>query len=167
MTVSAEKYAMNRRDFLVSAASAVGAATASASANVAEANAKSESESESESSSMGGPVSMVIEVNGQPHRVRLDVRTTLLDMLREHLHLTGSKKGCDQGQCGACTVHVDGRRVLACLTLAASVEASRFQRSRAWQMEVACIRCSGPLLSETAFNVDTARRARSCRPSPA
>jgi xanthine dehydrogenase YagT iron-sulfur-binding subunit len=57
-------------------------------------------------------------VNGKPHELRLDTRTTLLDALREHLHLTGTKKGCDQGQCGACTVIVDGRRINSCLTLA-------------------------------------------------
>jgi xanthine dehydrogenase YagT iron-sulfur-binding subunit len=58
-------------------------------------------------------------VNGQPRELELDTRTTLLDALREHLHLTGSKKGCDHGQCGACTVIVDGRRIVSCLTLAA------------------------------------------------
>jgi xanthine dehydrogenase YagT iron-sulfur-binding subunit len=62
-----------------------------------------------------------LTVNGRRERLRVDSRTALLDLLREQLGLTGSKKGCDHGQCGACTVHVGGRRVLSCLTLAASV----------------------------------------------
>ena len=57
-------------------------------------------------------------VNGQARNLEVDSRTTLLDVLREHLHLTGTKKGCDHGQCGACTVIVDGRRINSCLTLA-------------------------------------------------
>lgn len=64
------------------------------------------------------PQDVVLQVNGRSHRLALDPRTSLLDALRDHLTLTGSKKGCDHGQCGACTVHLDGRRVLSCLTLA-------------------------------------------------
>jgi xanthine dehydrogenase YagT iron-sulfur-binding subunit len=71
------------------------------------------------------PTSVRFAVNGASHDLSLDPRTTLLDALREHLDLTGSKKGCDHGQCGACTVLVDGRRVLSCLTLAATLEGSK------------------------------------------
>jgi xanthine dehydrogenase YagT iron-sulfur-binding subunit len=64
-------------------------------------------------------VKVELQVNGRSHLLTLDPRTTLLDALREHLALTGSKKGCDHGQCGACTVLIDGRRINSCLTLAA------------------------------------------------
>jgi xanthine dehydrogenase YagT iron-sulfur-binding subunit len=64
------------------------------------------------------PVTVELQINSRPHTLTLDPRTTLLDALREHLALTGSKKGCDHGQCGACTVLLEGRRINACLTLA-------------------------------------------------
>src|SRR2546427_7823316 len=68
------------------------------------------------------PLNVVLRINGTEHRLTLDPRTTLLDALREHLHLTGSKKGCGLGQCGACTVLIDGKRVKSCLSLAALVD---------------------------------------------
>jgi xanthine dehydrogenase YagT iron-sulfur-binding subunit len=67
-------------------------------------------------------INVTLKVNGESHQLRIDPRVTLLDALRERLHLTGSKKGCDHGACGACTVHLDGRRVLSCLTLAAMAQ---------------------------------------------
>ena len=67
-------------------------------------------------------IPVTLRVNGKNYDLRIDPRTTLLDCLREHLHLTGSKKGCDHGQCGACTVHINGRRMNSCLIFAAMHE---------------------------------------------
>ncbi|HEX2475099.1 MAG TPA: 2Fe-2S iron-sulfur cluster-binding protein [Lacipirellulaceae bacterium] len=71
-----------------------------------------------------GAVPVTLRINGKGHALRIDPRTTLLDCLRETVHLTGTKKGCDHGQCGACTVHVNGRRVISCLSLALVHEGS-------------------------------------------
>lgn len=70
----------------------------------------------------GATVRVSFQINGQPGAMEIDARASLLDMLRERLGLAGAKKGCDHGQCGACTVHIDGRRVASCLTLAAKVD---------------------------------------------
>lgn len=71
------------------------------------------------------PQKYVFDVNGQTHAMEIDPRTSLLDLLREQIGLNGAKKGCDHGQCGACTVHADGRRILSCLTIAAQAAGAR------------------------------------------
>jgi len=108
-----------RRKFLVNggtiaAASVIGtylpaqAGEAAQSVSTADANAPA----------IEGAVPLVLRVNGKDHQLRVDPRATLLDCIRETVAFTGTKKGCDHGQCGACTVHVNGRRVVSCLTLA-------------------------------------------------
>jgi xanthine dehydrogenase YagT iron-sulfur-binding subunit len=106
---------VDRRTFLNIAGSAAGVAPATFAEPALAQRSPSNAEPEATI-----PVTFV--VNGRTERLDLDPRTTLLDALRDTAGLTGSKKGCDHGQCGACTVHVDGQRILSCLTLAASVE---------------------------------------------
>jgi xanthine dehydrogenase YagT iron-sulfur-binding subunit len=106
--------AVSRRGFLGHAATVSAGVAALGSAAPAVAGAVAAPEK--------APDEVVLSVNGRDQRLRLDPRVTLLDALRDRLDLVGSKKGCDRGQCGACTVHVDGRRVLSCLTLAHAVQ---------------------------------------------
>jgi xanthine dehydrogenase YagT iron-sulfur-binding subunit len=107
---------LTRRSFL----SQVGAATAAtAIAPLATSTVTAEtSPAQGAAPAIPGTVPLSLRVNGQTHAIEVDPRATLLDTLRETLHLTGTKKGCDHGQCGACTVHVNGRRVNSCLALA-------------------------------------------------
>lgn len=107
-----------RRQILKGTAVAVGGAVAASQLAPAEAAAVARPAIPAEPVT----VSIRLRVNGTEHQLMVDPRTTLLDALRERLRLTGTKKGCDQGQCGACTVIIDGRRVTSCLTLAVMQE---------------------------------------------
>ncbi|MBB6144684.1 xanthine dehydrogenase YagT iron-sulfur-binding subunit [Silvibacterium bohemicum] len=119
---------LSRRAFLshvgaASVATAAGTVVPLAShASVAEAQTHVEA-----AQAIPGTVPVTLKVNGQTHSVQIDPRATLLDTLRETLHLTGTKKGCDHGQCGACTVHVNGRRVNSCLTFAAMLQTAAIE----------------------------------------
>src|SRR4051812_13042835 len=105
---------ITRREFLVTGASSAAAIAWSPPASAQRSSARPPSMSK-----------VSFEVNGKAQQLELDTRTTLLDALREHLHFTGTKKGCDQGQCGACTVIINGRRMVSCLTLAVMHEGDR------------------------------------------
>ena len=107
---TADDFPISRRGLLASGAASAAVVTVALPASAQAANDKNADRPPS--------ARVRFEVNGKPHDLELDTRTTLLDALREHLRLTGTKKGCDHGQCGACTVIVDGRRINSCLSLA-------------------------------------------------
>jgi len=154
----------SRRQFLkqftvTSAAMALGPQLISiSSANAAEKTAPISAEN---------AVDVHLKINGKDYALKLDPRTSLLDCLREHLHLTGSKKGCDHGQCGACTVHINGRRQLSCLSFAALHEGDEIttiegigQPEKLHPMQAAFVKCdayqcgyctSGQIMSAVAL----------------
>jgi xanthine dehydrogenase YagT iron-sulfur-binding subunit len=106
---------ISRRDLLIAAGASVAATSALG-------PAQAQTKTAAASASVG--VTVALKVNGSVRTLELDTRTTLLDALRDHMRLTGTKKGCDHGQCGACTVLVDGQRINSCLTLAVMHEGS-------------------------------------------
>jgi xanthine dehydrogenase YagT iron-sulfur-binding subunit len=110
-------FVLGRRGFLLSV-TATGAAVPFVAAGTPAASANAQPLEKS----MGEPETVTLRVNRQARTLSLDPRTTLLDALREHVGLTGTKKGCGHGQCGACTVHLDGARVLSCMTFAVMAE---------------------------------------------
>ena len=111
---SSQPVQVNRREFVLSVMSVAAASGAVNAAPVQAQPAQAVAE-----------VPLTFVVNGQQHSLTIDPRTSTLDLLRERQALTGAKKGCDHGQCGACTVHIDGRRVVACLTPALQLEGRR------------------------------------------
>src|SRR3977135_1040084 len=110
----------SRRHFLLTSASSVAASLVAGyvPALAKDAAVESDSDPTSTGPNIEGAVPLTLRINGKDHQLRIDPRTTLLDCIRETIVLTGTKKGCDHGQCGACTVHVNGKRVLSCLNLA-------------------------------------------------
>ncbi|SMF54504.1 (2Fe-2S)-binding protein [Pseudobacteriovorax antillogorgiicola] len=113
---------VNRRNLLLGLGAAVGS---SAVPSAYKASAQSENDRSEEKSKTPKDYVLRCEINGQKIEAMIDARTTLLDFLRENLKLTGTKKGCDQGACGACTIHIDGQRVLGCLTLAVTTQGKK------------------------------------------
>ena len=108
----------NRRQFLLTTGSTVAAGLLVAHTPAAVGQESDAAAVRAETPMVEGAVPVTLRINGKDHRLRIDPRTTLLDCIRETVALTGTKKGCDHGQCGACTVHVNGRRILSCLNLA-------------------------------------------------
>jgi xanthine dehydrogenase YagT iron-sulfur-binding subunit len=108
----------SRRRFLLTTGSTLAASVLAAHTPAQALAPETETVSSVDASAVEGAVPITLRINSKEHQLRIDPRTTLLDCIRETVALTGTKKGCDHGQCGACTVHVNGKRILSCLNLA-------------------------------------------------
>jgi xanthine dehydrogenase YagT iron-sulfur-binding subunit len=125
MELPGDPTGLTRRAFLTTSGGAAAAMVGKAAmAQVEDGNSSRASNEDANDSSIEGNVPVTLRINGRSHALKIDPRTTLLDCLRETVALTGTKKGCDHGQCGACTVHVNGERVLSCLSLALVLDGS-------------------------------------------
>jgi xanthine dehydrogenase YagT iron-sulfur-binding subunit len=153
-----------RRNFLMTSAATGGVVAAGSLLSAAEAQAAVPEPEETPTE----PVTMNIHlrVNGNDHQLMVDPRATLLDTLRERLHLTGSKKGCDQGQCGACTVISDGRRITSCLTLAVMQQGHDITTIEGLGTPGNLHPCRPPSLSTMAINAASARLDKYAQPWP-
>jgi xanthine dehydrogenase YagT iron-sulfur-binding subunit len=142
----------SRRSFLTQLGVASLAATAAPLAHAAGATIDAPAQDAVENAAVPGAVSVTLIVNGETHRVILEPRVTLLDALRENLQMFGTKKGCDHGQCGACTVHVNGRRVNSCLSFAVMHQLHPVQAAFLEHDGFQCGYCtSGQIMSATAL----------------
>jgi xanthine dehydrogenase YagT iron-sulfur-binding subunit len=144
---------------------AVGVAAAAAgTVDSATAAPKAEAEAVAVVAEASGSVDIALKVNGTTRCVTVEPRTTLLDALRERMALTGTKKGCDRGECGACTVLVDGKRIKSCLTLAVMRQGASITTVEGWPRLTGCTPCRRSSSGTTPSNVEAAHPVRSCRP---
>ena len=151
---------MSRRDLMI-----VAGASAVANTVPSRASAQSLPVQATQSGPVAPPTKVSLQVNGKTSDLTLDNRTTLLDALREHIQLTGTKKGCDHGQCGACTVIVDGQRINSCLTLAVMHEGSEITTIEGLGTPENLHPMQAAFSSTTVISAVTARQAtRSVRP---
>ena len=156
-----------RRTFLLTTGSTAAATIVAAYAQAHASGTAGQSDSTAagaDGPNIEGAVPIILRINGKDHQLRVDPRTTLLDCIRETVALTGTKKGCDHGQCGACTVHVNGRRVNSRLSPGLDARRGRDHKPlRASARQTHCILCRQRSLPPTGISADIARQARSCR----